>query len=78
MIVDRYALEGKKQNRRHILEVKNNHREKRSVRYFNWFNKLLKMTFFGMYLKGAFNLKAENREVFRKVKPPFLILPNHQ
>ena len=77
MIVDRYALEGKKQNRRHILEVKNNHREKRSVRYFNWFNKLLKMTFFGMYLKGAFNLKAENREVFRKVKPPFLILPNH-
>jgi 1-acyl-sn-glycerol-3-phosphate acyltransferase len=73
----RIAVKGEKHRRRTILEAKKTRRERRQIRYFRWFNILLKLTFFGLYLKRAFNIRAENRAIFKKIKPPYLILPNH-
>lgn len=41
-----------------------------------FFYVLLRLTL-GIYLRLRFRLRFENRQIFKTVKPPFLILPNH-
>ena len=41
-----------------------------------YLNTFLRYTF-GFYLKKRFNIKIENHSIIYRVKPPFLVLPNH-
>jgi len=37
---------------------------------------LLRLTFIP-YLRLKYNIKSENKDIFRKIKPPFILIPNH-
>ncbi len=49
---------------------------KRGIRAYSLFIRLLRL-FFGVYLKLRFNMKAENHGLVARLRPPYLVLPNH-
>ncbi len=59
-----------------IRKRRKNRREKRKIRAYLYFNKLLRITV-GRYLLKKFNVKSKNRGLVIHTPPPYLILPNH-
>lgn len=57
-------------------ERKRNRIAKREIKAHLYFNKFLRYTF-GIYLKKRFNIVVENHSLIRRLKPPYLVLPNH-
>ncbi|MBN1243578.1 MAG: 1-acyl-sn-glycerol-3-phosphate acyltransferase [Spirochaetales bacterium] len=43
---------------------------------YRFFNRLLRITF-GAWLKRAYNLEVVGLEVFRRVRPPYVVVPTH-
>lgn len=41
-----------------------------------WFNRLLHWTY-GVYLRAMYRIRVVNGEVFRTLRPPYVIVPNH-
>lgn len=50
--------------------------DRRSSRTYPGFNRLIKLVL-GAYLRLRFNLHGRNRELFRRLRPPYLILATH-
>ena len=48
----------------------------RGIRAYSRFIQFLRVVL-GIYLKLRFNMKAENRDLVYRLKPPYLVLPNH-
>lgn len=42
-----------------------------------WFNRILRHTF-GLFLKHRFRIRAVGSQLFKSVKPPYVIVPTHQ
>lgn len=51
-------------------------RAKRRIRTSSGFTRILKLIV-GTYMKVKFKARAVNTELFRSVRPPFVVLPNH-
>lgn len=49
---------------------------KRGIRAYSLFIQFLRV-FLGVYLKLRFNMKAENHGLVARLRPPYLVLPNH-
>ncbi len=49
---------------------------KRGIRAYSLFIRFLRVVL-GVYLKLRFNMKAENHGLIARLKPPYLVLPNH-
>jgi 1-acyl-sn-glycerol-3-phosphate acyltransferase len=49
---------------------------KGGIRAYSYFIQFLRV-FLGIYLKLRFNMKAENKGLVYRLKPPYLVLPNH-
>jgi 1-acyl-sn-glycerol-3-phosphate acyltransferase len=49
---------------------------KRGIRAYSLFIRFLRL-FLGVYLKLRFNMKAENHGLVARLRPPYLVLPNH-
>jgi 1-acyl-sn-glycerol-3-phosphate acyltransferase len=43
---------------------------------YRWGYRILRLAI-GSFLKSRYRLSSENRRVFRTIKPPYLVLPNH-
>jgi 1-acyl-sn-glycerol-3-phosphate acyltransferase len=62
---------GRGQKRRDIRRAR---RRIRAIKSVHWFlRKLIRVLF-----RWLFRLEAENLSLFRKVKPPYVVMPNHQ
>ena len=48
----------------------------RKTRAVLWFHRILRWTL-GPYMVWRFRLRGENQEIVRKLKPPYLVIPNH-
>ncbi len=42
-----------------------------------WFNRVLRHTF-GLFLKRRFRIRAVGSELFKAIKPPYVVVPTHQ
>ena len=49
---------------------------KRGIRAYSLFIRFVRVVL-GVYLKLRFNIKAENHGLIARLKPPYLVLPNH-
>lgn len=58
------------------IERKRKRKAKQEIKAHLYFNTFLRYTF-GIYLKKRFNIQIENHSLIRRLKPPYLVLPNH-
>ena len=49
---------------------------KRGIRAYSLFIRCLRL-FLGAYLKLRFNMKTENHGLVARLRPPYVVLPNH-
>ncbi|MFQ3547437.1 MAG: lysophospholipid acyltransferase family protein [Termitinemataceae bacterium] len=50
--------------------------KKRNITNLRWFNRLLRWTF-GRWLQSAYVLRAEGTELFKTLRPPYVLVANH-
>jgi 1-acyl-sn-glycerol-3-phosphate acyltransferase len=46
------------------------------IQTHEWFNTLIKCTV-GLFLRGKYDLHAENADILSEIKPPYILLPTH-
>lgn len=50
--------------------------DKLRIQTHNWFNTLIKCTV-GLFLRGKYDLHADNAEILSEIEPPYILLPTH-